>query len=100
MKLADFKRSLARPEPPEGLDPAMLALWWAHKGAWDRAHDVVMEDQGTEAAWVHAYLHRVEGDLTNAQYWYRQAHKPVETGSLHAEWDAIAAALLESDQPE
>ena len=63
-------------------------------GEWDKAHTIDMNDEGAEAAWVHAYLHRVEGDLPNAGYWYRTAAKPVEKGPLEAEWDAIAAALL------
>ena len=54
----------------------LAALWWAKKGDWDKAHRLVMDEQSAEAAWVHAYLHRVEGDLGNAGYWYRQAHKP------------------------
>ncbi len=100
MTLAEFKRSLAKRTPPAGLPAPALALWWAQKGEWDRAHDLVMEAEGRGAAWVHAYLHRVEGDLTNARYWYRQAGKPVGAGSLHAEWDAIAAVLLGEDIPE
>ena len=63
-------------------------------GDWDRAHKIVMADEGADAAWVHAYLHRVEGDLPNARYWYRTAGKPIEQGPLEAEWNAIVAALL------
>ncbi len=100
MTLADLKRSLARSAPPDGLAPAVQALWWSQKGEWDRAHEIVMEVAGPEAAWVHAYLHRVEGDITNATYWYRQADKPVAAGSLHAEWDTIAAALLATAEAE
>jgi hypothetical protein len=92
--LAEFKASVATSSPPRDLAPAVEALWWAAKGDWDRAHKIVMEANGREAAWVHAYLHRVEGDLPNAGYWYRTAGKPVADGALDAEWAAIAAGLL------
>jgi hypothetical protein len=93
MTFADFKGSVAAARPPTRV-PALDALWWAAKGDWDKAHKIVMDDEGREAAWVHAYLHRVEGDLPNAGYWYRTAGKPVASGTLDAEWAAIAAALL------
>lgn len=92
--LGEFKASAAAAAPPRDLAPALASLWWAAKGDWDKAHGIVMEDEGADAAWVHAYLHRVEGDLPNAGYWYRTAGKPVEKGALEAEWAAIAAALL------
>ena len=57
-----------------------------------------MKQESREAAWVHAYLHRVEGDLDNAGYWYRQAHRPAQSGALPEEWEAIASALLEEAQ--
>ena len=75
--------------------PALLALWWAGRDQWDKAHQVVMDEGDTECAWVHAYLHRVEGDLGNASYWYRQAQRPVSTEPLPVEWAAIAKTLLE-----
>ena len=79
---AEFKRSLSKSRPPAGLVPALAALWWAGKDDWARAHDIVMDDAGQGAAWVHAYLHRVERDLPNAKYWYRQAGKPAASGRL------------------
>jgi hypothetical protein len=91
---ADFEKSLADNSPPRGLSPALTALWWAGKDDWDKAHRIVMDDEGADCAWVHAYLHRVEGDLGNAGYWYRQAGRKVATGELAAEWAAIAATLL------
>ena len=63
-----------------------------------RGAQVVQDDHGKDAAWIHAYLHRVEGDLGNAGYWYRQAGKPVATGSLEAEWEAIVSALIGSER--
>jgi hypothetical protein len=89
-----FKRSLSKSEPPAGLSIALIALWWAGKNGWDKAHKLVMNDDGAECAWVHAYLHRLEGDLDNARYWYRQARRPAAAGELADEWAAIVAALL------
>ena len=89
-----FKRSARETAPPAGIAPPLAALWWAAKGEWDRAHVLVQDDPSREAAWVHAHLHRVEGDLGNAAYWYRTARKPAASGPLETEWDAIVAALL------
>jgi hypothetical protein len=94
MTQADFQASLSASAPPHDLTAPLKALWWAKKGDWDKAHRIVMDEAGAEAAWVHAYLHRVEGDLGNANYWYRQARKPAATGDLDAEWAALVAALL------
>jgi hypothetical protein len=89
-----FARSLTDGAPPADLSPPLAALWWAAKGDWDRAHGVVQDDAGRDAAWVHAYLHRVEGDLDNAGYWYRRARREMASGPLAEEWDAIVAVLL------
>jgi len=89
-----FQTSLADDRPPDGLSPALLALWWAARGDWHRAHGVAQSDGSSDGSWVHAYLHRVEGDLGNAGYWYRRAGKPASTAPLEDEWREIAAALL------
>jgi hypothetical protein len=94
MTLDDFRRSLAATEPPVGLTLALAGLWWDGKGDWKRAHESAQQDEGIEAAWVHAYLHRKEGDQGNAEYWYRRAGKPVCGEPLDAEWRSIAAVLL------
>ncbi|WP_161855047.1 hypothetical protein [Bradyrhizobium sp. CCBAU 051011] len=94
--MADFRASLADNAPASGLDQPLAGLWWAAKGDWDRAHKIVQDEGSAEAAWVHAYLHRVEGDLGNAGYWYRQAGQPVAKDSLEAEWERIVTALLGS----
>lgn len=91
-----FQRSLSKSEPPNGLSPALTGLWWAAKDNWQKAHKLVMDEDSAECAWVHAYLHRVEGDLDNARYWYRRADHMPATGDLSHEWDAIVAALLGS----
>jgi hypothetical protein len=94
MNVAAFKASTSKSAPPRSLAPPVEALWWAAKGEWEKAHKIVMKDDSREAAWVHAYLHRVEGDLPNANYWYRTAGKPVCRETLEAEWRTVAAALL------
>ena len=94
MTPAEFRRSQTLQAPPRGIAPPLAAPWWLKKGDWDKAHKIVMDDDGRAAAWVHAHLHRVEGDGDNAAYWYRQARQPVASGSLEEEWEAIAAALL------
>jgi hypothetical protein len=97
--MADFKASLSDALPAPDLSPPLAALWWAGKGKWDAAHKIAQDENDKDSAWVHAYLHRVEGDLGNAAYWYRQAGKPVATGSVEAEWEQIASALLGGERP-
>jgi hypothetical protein len=96
VKMADFKASLSGAAPVPSVDAPLAALWWAAKGDWDQAHKIVQDEAGPDAAWVHAYLHRVEGDIGNAGYWYRQASRAPASGSLEAEWERIASELLGS----
>jgi hypothetical protein len=90
-----FQLTLAHKVPPRALSAPLAALWWAKKGAWDKAHRLVMDEAGKDAAWVHAYLHRVEGDLGNAGYWYRQARQQTASGDLDDEWVAMVETLLQ-----
>ncbi len=94
MDLAAFRASLEESAPPEGLSPALLALWRDGKGDWDGAHEAAQEDEGGPADWAHAYLHRKQGEAGNAAYWYRRAGKPMCRTSLAEEWLAIVGALL------
>ena len=94
MTLDDFKATLTAADPPAGITPALVALWHDGHGDWDAAHGVAQDIDDRTGAWIHAYLHRKEGDASNAAYWYRRAEKPVATTSLDAEWDAIVTALL------
>ncbi|MEA2881694.1 MAG: hypothetical protein QOH32_950 [Bradyrhizobium sp.] len=98
MTAADFKSSLSGAAPALDISPPLAALWWAGKGDWSKAHAIVQDDTGIDAAWVHAYLHQVEGDLGNAGYWYRRAGQPVATGALDMEWDRIVVALLRDER--
>ena len=93
--MADFKASLSDAAPAPNLEPPLAALWWAANGNWDQAHKIVQDEDDANSAWVHAYLHRVEGDLGNAAYWYRRAGKPVAKDPLQDEWERIASALIE-----
>lgn len=88
-----FRASLSAPAPPDGLSPALRALWQDARGHWDRAHEIAQDMPGPDGAWIHAYLHRKEGDPENAAYWYRRAGKPVCRESLEAEWETIARDL-------
>ncbi len=96
MNYAEFVDSIASDSPAANLSSLLQALWWAKKGDWDRAHKLAQAQNDPDGAWVHAYLHRVEGDLPNAAYWYRRAGKPEASSGLDEEWDAIAAALLKA----
>jgi hypothetical protein len=91
---ADFKASLSGAAPAPDLAAPLAALWWAAKSNWDQAHRIVQDGDDANSAWVHAYLHRVEGDLGNAGYWYRRAGKPVATGALENEWERMVSTLL------
>ena len=95
MDLAAFRASLAAAEPPPDLSQALRALWLDARGNWDGAHDAAQADEGGAGDWVHAYLHRKEGDAGNAAYWYRRARKPVCRASLDEEWAAIAERASE-----
>ncbi len=97
MNLAAFRQSLAAPAPPAGLGPALEALWHDARGDFDKAHDLAQSDESGAGDWVHAYLHRKEGDAGNAAYWYRRARRAVCHETLDAEWETIATALLKDE---
>jgi hypothetical protein len=90
---ARFVASLRDAAPPPGLTPALRGLWHALRGEWEPAHDAVQPDD-RDCAWVHAALHRDEGDLPNARYWYAEARRPVATGAAPDEYRAILRELL------
>ncbi len=98
VKVGDFKASLSDAALVTDIAAPLAALWWAGKGDWKKAHEIAQDESGAASAWVHAYLHRVEGDLGNAGYWYRQAGKPIATDSLGTEWQRIVSTLLQGHQ--
>lgn len=91
MTLEEF-RALTR--APTNLSTALQALWHDAQGDWETAHTVIQDEEYGDGAWVHAYLHRKEGDIANAGYWYRRAKRPTHSGSLTQEWQEIVSALL------
>lgn len=94
MDSVTFRSSIAGNVPPAGVSLPLQALWWDAKGDWDKAHECAQADPGPYGAAVHAYLHRKEPDLSNAQYWYNRAGRPPTTGTLLQEWDALLTELL------
>ena len=94
MTLQEFRDSLLGNEPPRRLGFALAGLWWDAKGNWKQAHESAQQDESPAGCWVHAYLHRKEGDSSNARYWYRRAGKPPAESSLEQEWLAIVESLL------
>jgi len=94
MTLEGFKSSLSSNQPPPGISVLLRSLWLDAKGDWHAAHHLIDELEESKAYWVHAYLHRKEGDLSNANYWYRRAGKQMPGYSLQQEWNEIINALL------
>ncbi len=94
MTFEEFNQSLSNPKPPDGLAGALTGLWWDAKGDWARAHECAQDDASRAGSWVHAYLHRKEGDASNAAYWYSRAQQPVFRESLQSEWLSIVRTLL------
>lgn len=94
MDLQTFKDSLTKPQPPADLSLALQGLWWDAKGDWEKAHECAQQRDDREGMLLHAYLHRKEGDASNAAYWYRQCGAALSTVSLDREWEALVSALL------
>jgi hypothetical protein len=97
MTLEEFRASLLQDQPPRELSLALVGLWWDAKANWKRAHESAQQDEGPAGSWVHAYLHRKEGDSSNADYWYGRAHRAHSSSSLQQEWLAITEALLRDE---
>lgn len=94
MTFQEFEATLRGDAPPAGVGRALQALWYDAKGNWAEAHRLAQEEENATGAWVHAYLHRVEGDPGNAAYWYRRANQPVCSAPLADEWRDLVTALL------
>ena len=105
MTLKEFKSSFNQNFPPENINDLLAALWFDAKGilpdgkaGWDKAHKITQDINGKDAAWVHAYLHRKEGDSGNASYWYSRAGKSFSKKTLDEEWEEIVKALIEKEK--
>ena len=94
MPVDEFKLSLSDSNPPESLNQYLVALWHDGKGAWDSSHDIAQDIEDPNGSWIHAYLHRKEGDEWNAGYWYRRAERPFFKGSLDEEWEQLVTEFL------
>ena len=95
MNIEDFKDSLQTDGPPYGIDILLKALWLDAKGDWNASHSIVQDLNTRDAAWIHAYLHRKEGDLWNADYWYNRAGKRRPQISLQEEWNDLVVHFSE-----
>lgn len=94
MTIESFRDSLTQASPPSGLTEALTAMWHAGKKDWNASHDIAQDIPTRTGDWIHAYLHRWEGDDWNARYWYRRAGKEMPTYDLNEEWEVIVTALL------
>jgi hypothetical protein len=94
MDIDAFRATLTSDTPPPDLSLALQTLWWDAKGDWNRAHQCAQQDEGRTGSMVHAYLHRKEGDMSNARGWYSRAGRSPPDGPLEAEWEALARELL------
>jgi len=94
MNREEFRSSVSEASPPDTLSPLLQAMWHQAKGNWEMAHKIAQDQKSADGNWVHAFLHRDEGDLPNAAYWYRRAEKPVASGSIEDEWQQLVDAFL------
>jgi len=94
MTFTEFKSSLIGSSAPQGLPVELEALWYDGKGDWNKSHEVIQDVNSKNAAWIHAYLHRKEGDLGNAQYWYSRANKAMPKMSIEEEWQTLVEYFL------
>lgn len=94
MTVEEFRSTLSATEPPSGAGALLNALWHDAKGDWEAAHDIAQDVHSPDGSWVHAYLHRKEGDLGNASYWYHRAGKSMPAESLQEEWNVLVREFL------
>lgn len=94
MTFEQFVNTLSADTPPEGINELLTALWYAGKDDWETAHEIAQDIPGRDGAWIHAYLHRVEGDIGNAGYWYSVAGRTMPGGTIEEEWEDIVKEFL------
>ncbi len=97
MKKDAFLNSIASEKPDAHISPYLESLWYDAKGNWDRAHKIIQDIDDKNAAWIHAYLHRKEGDISNADYWYFHAGRKRSTESLENEWIELVNAMISAE---
>ena len=97
MTLKEFKESLSQKAIPPGMPEYLKALWYDAKGDWEKAHTIIQDIEDKTAAWIHAYLHRKESDISNADYWYNRAGRKRPSLIVQEEWESIVKKLIEED---
>ena len=95
MKFEEYKQSLTLSSAPSTISEHLKALWYDAKGNWEQSHNIIQDIGDANASWIHAYLHRKEGDIGNADYWYHRAGKKRPAVSLEEEWETIAKKIIE-----
>jgi hypothetical protein len=98
MTFEQFHASLKEPDPSRELPLVLKALWYDGKNDWESAHNIAQEITSADGSWIHGYLHRKEGDLGNASYWYSRAGRKMPLLSLEQEWAEIVKELLVSNK--
>lgn len=98
MSIEEFTASLENATPPSHVSDLLKAMWYDAKGDWNTSHDIAQEIQSREGSWIHAYLHRKEGDAGNASYWYHKAGQPVCHASLEKEWETLVLEFLKRER--
>ena len=94
MNFEEFQQSLSLSSPPFDVSDHLKALWYDARGNWEQSHNIIQDIEDADAAWIHAYLHRKEGDIWNADYWYNRAGRKRLSVSLQQEWEIIAKELI------
>jgi hypothetical protein len=97
MTILQFRESLKQNSPPNGLSHLLKSLWYDARGDWHQAHEIAQEIHSASGSWIHAYLHRKEGDISNASYWYHMANKPLPSQPLEEEWETLVVTFLRSN---
>lgn len=95
MTYEEFLQSLALHEPPQKISLLLQALWYDGKDDWERSHEIAQHINDQDGSWIHAYLHRKEGDLFNARYWYSKAGKNEPAVSLKQEWESLVKNFIQ-----
>lgn len=94
MTIEQFESTLKEATPPSELSVYLTALWFDGKGDWEQSHHTIQDMENVNGSWIHAYLHRKEGDTANADYWYRRAGRKRPATSFEEEWKELVTAFL------
>jgi hypothetical protein len=97
MEFSEFKESTSGVDPPDFISDYLKALWYDFKGEWEKSHTIIQDIESKTAAWIHAYLHRKEGDIWNADYWYTCAGRKRPLATLEEEWESIVKQLIDKN---